>query len=410
LTALAEEYNLQLCTYSIDADGIYTIKSLGFDVDDDEDEEYNGVENEDTSVLDGDEEEQFIVVGDTDVTMVKKAGTRFELEGASLDRDVVLKSYTKILVLTYDVQDEEHVMVEYDATSFKASAETAFSTVTYLVSNNPDSKSKEDLVLLFATVEADFDLEVKKDKNGQRIVSLSTPGVDENGYYRNYYELFNPLTGAKELDVAGNDYQRTSNGLNALATGTIVELKGGMVDEKGYVSDEADEDYLGVLDTADTDSLVWIVEYDAADDFIAVVPASVGEDACCKEEFDVAVESEDPTFYDVTKDTAVTVLKYADRGTSTTQWGTMTLGDISTIADAKKEFKCYSDKMTDAKGNLVTKYAPYLQAYISFTEADDEDENAVADYIIVVVNKVVDDNMLKTAKEAHEDADFHNAQ
>ena len=79
---------------------------------------------------------------------------------------------------------------------------------------------------------------------------------DENGYFRTYYELFNPLTGAKELDVAGNDYQRTSNGLKALATGTIVELKGGMVDEKGYVSDEADEDYLGVLDTTDTDSLV----------------------------------------------------------------------------------------------------------------------------------------------------------
>ena len=51
-----------------------------------------------------------------------------------------------------------------------------------------------------------------------------------------------------------------------------------------------------------------------------------------------------------------------------------------------------------------------LQAYISFTEADDDDENAVADYIIVVVNKVVNDDMLKTAKEAHNDADHHNAQ
>lgn len=409
--ALTEEYEMQLCTYSIDADGIYTIKSLGYDTDDDDDTDYKGLSWE-LADLETDDEDVQVIVADAGVTLTKKAGTRFEFtDSSTFDGDVVLKSYTKILVLTKN-DDDEYEMTEYDATSFKASAETAFDTVTYILANNPDSKVKEDLVVLFATVEGEFDLEAKKDKNGQRIVSLSTPGVDENGYFRTYYELFNPLTGEKELDVAGNKYGKTSSALDALPTGTIVELKGGMVDEKGYVSDEEDDDYLGVLDTSDDASLVWITEYDAADDFIAVVPATVGADACCKEAFaDEIEESEEVKFYDVTKNTAVTVLKYSDAGESTTKWGSMTLGDISTIADAKKEFKCYSDKMTDTKGNLVTKYAEYLKAYISYTEADDEDDNDVADYIIIVVNKLENSDILLSAKEGHDgNADYHEAQ
>jgi len=420
---LTAEYDMQLCTYSVDADGIYTIKSLGYDVDDD-DEEYKGIAKDgvnDTNddgefILDTDEEdEQFIVLGDEGVTMTKKAGTRFELDGGSLDRDVVLKSYTKILVLTYDAEEDEYEMVEYDATSFKASAETAFDTVTYLVANNPDSKVKEDLVLLFATVDGEFDLETKKDKNGQRIVSLSTPGVDENGYFRNYYTLFNPLTGAKEEDVAGNDYKSTSNGLNEIGTGYLVELKGGMVDEKGWVSDAESDDYLGHIDTANNEAgLVWITEYDAADDFIAVVPVSATEGATDSENFEDLIEGYEfngelnfdnkefitlpgatSIFFEVNNDTAVSVLKYADAGSSTTKWGTMTLGDISTIADAKKEFKCYSDKVEDKKGNYTTKYAPYLMAYVSATEGDDPDEDLpVADYIIIVVNELDDIDML----------------
>lgn len=403
---LAAEYDGKLCTYSIDADGLYTIKSLGYDVDDDK------VDDDDNPIYKGlswelddlktDDEDVQVYVEDSNVKLVKKAGTRFELEGATeYTNDIVLKSYTKILVLTKN-EDEEYEMAEYDATSFKASAETEFATASFVLANNPDSKVKEDLVVLFATVEGEFDLKAKKDKNGQRIISLSTPGVDENGYFRTYYELFNPFTGEKEIDVAGNKYGKTSNALDALPTGTIVELKGGMVDEKGKDLD--------ILDTSNAASLVWITEYDAADDFIAVVPATVGADACCKEDFADAIEAEEVKFYDVTKDTAVTVLKYSDAGESTTKWGKMTLGDISTIADAKKEYKCYSDKMTDTNGNLVTKYAQYLKAYISYTEADDEDDNDVADYIIIVVNKLDNSDTLLSAKEAHKDTDYHKAQ
>ncbi len=420
--ALTEEYAYQLCTYSVDADGMYTIKALGFDTDDEDETDYKGLAH-DIEILDSDDEDDQFIGWEEDVTMVKKAGTRFALEGAATyDRQLVLKSFTKIVILVYDDVEDEWEIEEYDAASFKASAEVAFDYATFVVANNPDSESKEDLVVLFAVVtdEDGFGLETKKDKNGQRIVSLSTPGVDENGYYRNYYEVFNPFTGARELDVAGNETSRTAEGLaDAIDSGVLVELKGGMVDEKGYVAEG--EDYLGAINTnLDNAGLVWITEYDEADDFITVVPVSatagVDCDACFEDaiegytfdgevNFDgvpfLTVNDNDQIFFEVNKDTAVSVLRYADVGESTTMWGTMTLGDLSTIADAKKEFKCYSDKVEDSKGNYTTKYAPYLKAYISYSEGEDEDEDLpVADYIIVVVNKVKNADLGMFARES----------
>ena len=436
---LTDMYNKQLCTYSVDADGMYTIKALGFDFDDDydfaegeyildnEDEDYAGYKgvSHDIDVLDSDDEDEQYISAALDnedgVRLVKKAGTRFALEDSAFDRDVVLKSFTKIVILVHDTEEDEYEIEEYDATTLKASMdeELVLNDVTFLVANNPDSESKEDLVLLFAVVDDEFALETKKDKNGQRIVSLSTPGVDENGYYRNYYEVFNPFTGARELDVAGNETSRTAEGLaTAKASGVLVELKGGMVDEKGYVAEG--EDYLGAIDTSDNESgLVWITEYDEADDFITVVPVSATESADCDACFEDAIETytfggeknfdgveflsldDENLFFEVNKDTAVSVLKYGDPGEGTTMWGTMTLGDLSTIADAKKEFKCYSDKIEDSKGNYTTKYAPYLKAYISYSEGEDEDEDLpVADYIIVVVNKVKNDELGMFARES----------
>lgn len=427
---LTAEYDMQLCTYTIDAHGIYTIKSLGFA--EDEDGNYKGVtkdpeyleehEGKNGKILDGvldtdDEDAQFIVVDEENVTMKKVASSRFDID---FDRTVILKPYTKILVLVED-EDGDYEMVEYDATNFKSSVETAFDTVTYLVSNNPDSKTRENLVLLFATMSEDLEFEAKKDKDGQRIVSLSTPGLDEDGYYRNYYELFNPLTGAKETDVAGNSTSKTATGLvDAIETGCIVELKGGLVDEKGY-EDEDSDDYLGRLDTADEESgLVWITEYDEDDDYIAVVPVSATVDACCKETFSDAIEgyvfdgsdcnfdgkpfvtAGDETdvhlFYEVNKKTAVTVLKYTEAGLGATKWGTMTLGDISILANAKKDYKCYNSKVEDSKGNYNTEYAQYLKAYVSASYGDNKEKDTpVADYIIIVVNG--DENLAQFVSE-----------
>ena len=59
---------------------------------------------------------------------------------------------------------------------------------------------------------------------------------------------------------------------------------------------------------------------------------------------------------------------------------------MSAIANAKKEVLCYNDKAEDRNGNYVTKYADYVKAYVSVDTDVDEDENPVAEFIIVIVN------------------------
>ena len=140
------EYNLQLCTFTIGSDGIYTIKSLGYDLDEDE-EEYIGI-GKDISVLDSDDEnEQVIVIGDTDVTMNRLAGNRYSLEESSLGRNVDVNSDTRIILLSFDEYEDEFEIREFPGFT----SPVFFDTVTYVVSNNPDSRTRENLTLLFAT-------------------------------------------------------------------------------------------------------------------------------------------------------------------------------------------------------------------------------------------------------------------
>ena len=61
---------------------------------------------------------------------------------------------------------------------------------------------------------------------------------------------------------------------------------------------------------------------------------------------------------------------------------------MSAVAAAKKDVLCYNEKAEDRNGNYVTKYADYVKAYVSVdaTEYEEGETNAVAEFIIVVVN------------------------
>ncbi len=423
---LTDAYNKQLCSYSVDADGIYTITSLGFN--EDEDGEYDGINKDIAELTDPDDDDiQYIALGEEIEGIEKIASSRYDI-GA--DVDAVFKSYTKILILNKTCDNDsdagtcagcddcEFEVKEFDASNFKDSTEdTFFYNASYILSNNPDSKNRENLVVLFACVDGDISFAGKEDKNGQRIVALATPGQDDNGDYRYYYELLNPFTGAKETEVPGKKTaSKASSLVEVFNTGDIVELKSGLVDDKSG-------DTVGAIDTSDASTgLVWITEYDAADNYITVVPVEATEGACCEEDFDAIVESYtysgdytnfdgelfvtaegketgSPLFYEIDKNTAISVLKYGDAGSSTTKWGTITAADVKVIADANKDYKCYNEKDTDSKGNYKTSYAEFIKAYVSASQASDEEDTPVADYIVIIVNGAEESVLLETAKE-----------
>ena len=386
---VATEYLNKLCTYTV-KDNIYTIYPLSTNVvDEDDDVVSEALAAVDSGVLAETEKEDQVYTAELGTTITKVAGSRFDI-GA--DFDVDFKSYTKIIIRVED-EEGDFEYVEYDAASFKKSLDedVELDNMQAVVANNPDSVKRENLVLLYAET-TDLAFAGKADKNGYRIVSGYDLGEDKDGKWRYFYELYDPYTGAKVKDVPSVAADVKANRLgDAVATGTIVELIEGQVDE---------DEIVATIDTSSlaAANLVWIAEVDEAEGFFTVVPY----DASLIEDVDVYVEyCEDPVndiygnvlevgnFIDYDKNTVVSVIARSAFNNDFFVDASIKLSDMSAIAKAGKDVLAYNTKAEDRNGNYVTKYADYVKAFIS-VDADkydaEEGTNAVAEFIIVVVN------------------------
>lgn len=422
---ITKEYLNKLCTYSVDDDGVYTIKSLGYDVDDDDVDVYEGVnkdgldgnydnadEFDGIAALDNKKKEdlQYYVDGEAG-TITKVAGSRFEIPGFA--RSVDLKAYTKIIIRVFDVEEQEFTWSVYDASTFKKSLDDGdLTNVSYIVSNNPNSKSRENLVVLYAET-TDITFKGETNKQNVRIVSDVRSDDDEDGLWRFYYDLYNPYTGEKVYDVPSVNGEKKASMLDdsdAFERGDIIKLYDGYVDE--------DKDYTVV----DTDALVYITEVDEAEGFFAVAKyddVTNNGTIECKECIEEKVESfsdevvdfvntyktgskkgepmvitmgdnDDPTNYIAyDKNTVVSVITKDAEFDLIEHWasGKMSLSSMEAIADADKSLLCYNDDATDRNGKLKTGYADYVKAYVSVVDENlEEDELPTADFIIVIVN------------------------
>lgn len=436
----------KICKVKVNSDGLYTLVPLLHA--EDEDGEYVGVSRDSTTLVEEDNNKQY--GNDLDMEVVgfikKVAGSRYELvdeNGETLLGDpfdvngetvkyFTMTASTRIVIKnTVSSNDNEVEYLEFDASSFKGSAVSELTNIQYILKGDPSSKTKADLVLLYAEA-TDFEFEVKGIKNGWRIVAGSEVAADENGDYRNFYKLFNPYTGAVEEDVPGEDSQEKARNLDeAVELGTIVEIKGGYVDEDGAT--------LGAIDTSVSEGLVYLTEYNEEEGYIGFVPVeavtnAMGGEILSGEDFNSFIESyvyygdeynfdgeefkttvnadDEPVYgtalyYTVTEDTVISVLKSDKAGADAIKKGEYTLADISAIAGSSKDYKCFNNKVLNRKGEYGTEYAKFVKAYVYTSEnADDEDELPVAEYIIIVVNggeevlfSDYDDNFLpKTAE------------
>ena len=415
----------KLCKVKVDSKGRYTLIPLLHA--EDEDGEYVGVNRDSATLVEEDNSKQYGNDLDMEVEgYIKKiAGSRYQLvdvNGETLLGDPFAGETVKYFTMTAATRivikntisggEEEVEFLEFDATTFKGTSATPLYNIQYILKGDPDSASKADLVLLYAEA-TDFEFEVKGIKNGWRIVSASAVAKDDNGDYRNFYTLFNPYTGEIEENVPGKNYDKKATQLSAaVENGSIVEIK------NSYVYEDAD--ILGTIDTSVSTGLVYLTEYDEEEGYIGFVPVEAIENAIadgeidCKdslntfvetfrylgdevnfdgEEFKMNVDSYgDPIYnnylyYAITEDTVISVLTNKKAGIEAVEDGEFKLADVSAIAKASKEFKCYNEKVLDKKGNFGTEYAEYVKAYIYSSEnAEDEDELPVAEYIIIVVN------------------------
>lgn len=369
------EYLGKLCTYSVNADGVYTIKSLGYV--EDEDGNYEGMEKDEALLDDEDDADiQVYVDGLNDVAIEKIAGTRFDIGGYVVN----LKDYTKIVVKNTNTSNDEVEYLVLGAADLTSSAAVTLDNVSLILANDTASKTREFLVVLYGEAD-DFDFAGTSTSSSQRIVAASTPGMDGNNYYRNYYSVINPFTGMKESDIPGNKSAASSTTLDSpIAVGNIALLKDGKIDEK---NDEAD----GNL--TDETELVWITDYSASDKVMEVVAVS--------DDWHNA-ETADSTLYQVDDATVVTSVTYTNKSAALFTWGAVKLLDADVLGSDANSYKCYNDKIDDGKGGYKTGYAMYKKAYIETTEAKVEGELDTVDYVVILVHAYETEGVLKTNK------------
>lgn len=372
------QYLNKLCTYSVDADGIYTITSLGYA--EDEDGEFIGItDDEDALKATTANLQQYNEVEFT--TLEKVAPNRFSMD----DKLVNITADTKIVVKNTITEDNQIKYVVLDKTTLTDTVVDAdgnpaeIANVSYILSNNTSSATRENLLVLYFEVE-DLELEAETNKNAYRIISTSRPAIDDEGTFRYVYEVYNPFTATKE-EVPGATAKTKASQLPAPAvTGTIVKLADGKVDER--------DDIFGTLNpffnanyTSDLEEglqFVWITGYDAETGTLEVVNVEDTLSATNKSEFDAIMDEQAsaPTFIDVDAATALSFLKHT--GTTVDAYNksaSIAAFTINDIAAAKNEHKAYNG----------TKYAQYLKALVKTTDGR-SDENAYADFIIVLAN------------------------
>ena len=417
-------YAGQLCTYSIDANGVYTIESL--ENAEDEDGENIGINEGDAAAQYAkladkkDADIQYIASGLQGVTLEKVSGTRFQLRadnanGYDLPEYINLKSFSTIVIKNYDSESEdptEYEYLTYGVSDFTNSMDedVVINNVSILLSNDTSSTTRENLVVLYAEAE-DFALKGAKSSTGYRIVMSSNVAADDTGSYRYYYNVLNPFTGEKQEDVPGYKSATKASSLTVetINPGSIVDLIEGKVDDRvGKL--------VGDLDAESDAGLVWIREYDSSEKVLDVVPVeAAGMD--CWQNIDEYVFSDegltDPEgnefasnssalLYQVDAGTVVTLLK-GSKNDDLFKYGSFKLLSAADLGSSSTDYRCYNSKV-ESNNSYKTGYAKYLKAYISYTESTDEDELPTVDYVVIIANNNEAVNMLTThTNTAHAD-------
>lgn len=390
-------------TYSVDSNGLYTIKLLGNAYDDEEctEDDYIGMDAlEDVDFADDkDDDIQAFVALDEDVYLTKFS-TRFYLknednENALGNIQFILDKNTKILIKnTYTSGSKEKVnYVELGASDLTESIESMLTDVQVVIANNTAHKSREYLVLLFATVDGEkLDFATTATKKNERIVKMMDVDVNADGDYYAVYDLFNPYTGATETGVAGINTSSLKNYSSKFTYGDIVTL------ESGKVADESGDAKLGsILDKGD---YMWVTDYNSSDDSIEVIayPDNItgGSAKENSADMDDAVESAETYRIDVSN-ASVTIIGHQGSavGTDMVRWGSLKVADVAKLDGSDKNYlavnKNYSAKENSA---LKTVYAKYVKVYMDIDWEDDDNHSAIdeddfngeAKYIVVIAN------------------------
>ena len=385
-----DKYLNKVATYTVDSDGLYTIKLLGNAYDDKKmtEDSYIGL-NKDESKLDDEDDDtlQYLYEGNGTEYLTKQVGKRFKSVGGDFNRTFVVDKNSIILIRNEYMDGEDKVVdfVPYTADTLTETIENDLSNVQIVVSNNPDS-TRENLVLYFAeAIGEELSLDYKTPSNPKRIVKDSELKKDASGKCSYEYTLYNPYTGETET-MCGNKNNYGIRDSSPYTYGDVVDItestSGLAVNDKRNASSGS------LLHYKD---LYWILDYDAEGGMIEVVHLPTNEAETDAVENGIVV-----TYILSVQNTFVTQIGNQDMsGSDIIRWGPFTKAAVNDLGSITNKFKavnsCYKRKDTS---DPITVYAKHLKAYLFIDWTDEQDHmcidengcNGTISFASVVIN------------------------
>ena len=353
------EYQNQICSYTVDSKGVYTLtKLIG-----------TRVVGDDADVLKGKKEnEQYgkNVGAGVDSTFEKVTGNRYTFGNSSVlpygVRYVSLTDYSQIIIKS--VNDEgKDVYTLYDLTSMP-NFENVLNNIQYILVNNPSSTVNEYLAVLYGETDSELDhASVAGQNDDVRILKTYEINVDSNGDYHYYYSVYNPFTGKVENNIPGvvSSSKKLSNLDDKIFAGVFAKVVDGQVQDKKLVNEPETPVVI-------KNEVKELLEYDPISGLLEIK----GEDRMIR----------------VTKDTTVTLLNASG---DDIKWGNIALKTPDTLNDSSNSLRYYWDRQVNPNtGKYETIYADNMRIYYATTKSSDTangEEIYDADFIVIYVER-----------------------
>ncbi len=406
-----EAYVNKLCTFTKDKKNVYTINSLLHA----EDEE--GEKDHIALIFDLEEVNGKVVPADfndkdevnqaaTDlegekVALKKISGTRYAIEdnygypligfdGEGYDEyffESANINEKTLVILREKGEDEkgreENTFKVLNGAEFTGETKdgTYLTNVQYVYENDGNSKTRVNLVLLYAEYNEEDDTfgGVTTEDSDWRIVKSSRVlKVDEKKYCYSY-TLYNPVTGEVETGVKGEEEAASAAGLAVAAPiGAVVEMtSAGTIDDEKKASD-----YIR-LDAETNAYLARIIEVDLTEGALELEAMESAYN-------DYFTEDEELyTYFELAEDVAVTVitLDSIENGADEFKDAVIAKATLEDLAAAKKELKSFNDRILEDEDSeeYTTEYSNYVKAFVSYDKGR-KDKYPIIDAIVIVVN------------------------
>lgn len=394
-----EAYYGKMCSYSVDSNGMYTIRSilhaqdengnadhvdLTFDAEDFFDAKKVNQAGTDLAVLGAKETarlkkitgKRYALVDAKDYSVLGTYGTNSATSHWFNDANITDSTTIIIREITVDDEgEEENEFHVYTGANFPGTMESMMENIQYIYENDEARVNRANLVLLYGEVNGTLEFEgtTSSKKSDWRIIKASTPAKISDKEFRYSYDVYNLSTGKVEEGVYGTNTKGSASSLASaepLPVGALIK-----VTATGEINDKKDP--VAVLNADTNKNLAFITDVDAAENVLELTPVNAED-----EEY-FTVDGEFFTVYELDEKVNVVVLKLSDK----TDIGDAEISTISVedLAAAKKDIKAYNSKVLDKNDKLTEKYAENVKAYVNYSKKSSADY-PVIDTIIVVVN------------------------